>query len=354
MSSWRRVFSFSQADRVSSFLFSCNDLGGVHNTALILSYCLLAPYTLRPLIHTVKTWAKARKLNDPFVASLFVVLLVSLSSRAHFLCSSGSHGPATFSSYSLNLLCITYLLSGPHPPSLHFPLRVKNPPTPTSAPLAELDPSQISLPLSNSSSPSNSPAPSLSSLPPLPPSSASSVVDEPLEPRPNPLSGPLLPSLQSPELLSRLQIPASYILIRGPSIRHRRNSNVSNSNAPPSGNTTSSTPELVNTTFAPVESLGEEEIERWRVRNQRVDIGELAKGFFAWFGEISSKEEGVDGEGEGAGAGRDWKWSRDVASLLMGGKMSRKDATEKKWDASDYVIQDPFIHSKVSPPPTSI
>lgn len=100
--------------------------------------------------------------------------------------------------------------------------------------------------------------------------------------------------------------------------------------------------------------MGEEEIERWRERNQRVDIGELAKGFFAWFGEISSKEEGVDGEGEGAGAGRDWKWSRDVASLLMGGKMSRKDATEKKWDASDYVIQDPFIHSKVSPPPTSI
>lgn len=40
---------------------------GTNNSFLIQSYCFLAPHTLRPLIHAVKRWAKARKINDPSV-----------------------------------------------------------------------------------------------------------------------------------------------------------------------------------------------------------------------------------------------------------------------------------------------
>lgn len=63
-----------------------NDLGGYYNSQLILEYCKLSPYILRPFIHFVKSWSKARKLNDP----------------------SGQHGPPSLSSYCWVLICISY------------------------------------------------------------------------------------------------------------------------------------------------------------------------------------------------------------------------------------------------------
>jgi hypothetical protein len=54
---------------------------------LILHYCLISPYVLRPLIHTLKIWAAAHQLND----------------------ASGAKGPTTLSSYCYTLLAIAYL-----------------------------------------------------------------------------------------------------------------------------------------------------------------------------------------------------------------------------------------------------
>lgn len=81
-----------------------NDLGGEANSKMILAYCRLAPFTLRPLIHIVKTWAKARNLNDP----------------------SGSQGSPTLSSYCWTLMCIAYLQSIGKLPNLQDPVRVQN------------------------------------------------------------------------------------------------------------------------------------------------------------------------------------------------------------------------------------
>lgn len=58
-----------------------------YNSSLILHYCLIAPYILRPMIHGLKLWAKAFNLNDP----------------------SGAKGAATMSSYCLTLMAIAYL-----------------------------------------------------------------------------------------------------------------------------------------------------------------------------------------------------------------------------------------------------
>ncbi|OCF43574.1 hypothetical protein I317_02592 [Kwoniella heveanensis CBS 569] len=66
---------------------NANDLGGWYNSLLILHYCLISPYLLRPLIHVLKLWASAHNLND----------------------ASGSKGPATMSSYCLTLMAIAYL-----------------------------------------------------------------------------------------------------------------------------------------------------------------------------------------------------------------------------------------------------
>jgi hypothetical protein len=81
-----------------------NDLGGEANSRMILAYCRLAPFTLRPLIHIVKTWAKSRNLNDP----------------------SGSQGSPTLSSYCWTLMCIAYLQSIGKLPNLQDSDRVKN------------------------------------------------------------------------------------------------------------------------------------------------------------------------------------------------------------------------------------
>jgi hypothetical protein len=80
-----------------------NDLGGDANSRMILAYCRLAPFTLRPLIHTVKTWAKRRKLNDP----------------------AGVHGSPTLSSYCWTLMCIAYMQCIGMLPNLQDPESVR-------------------------------------------------------------------------------------------------------------------------------------------------------------------------------------------------------------------------------------
>lgn len=64
-----------------------NDLGGLYNSAMISAYCRLAPFHVRPLIHIVKSWTKARDLNNP----------------------SGNKGQRTLSSYCWTLMVIIYL-----------------------------------------------------------------------------------------------------------------------------------------------------------------------------------------------------------------------------------------------------
>ncbi|WVQ65803.1 uncharacterized protein L199_003981 [Kwoniella botswanensis] len=64
-----------------------NDLGGWYNSSLILHYCLISPYLLRPMIYILKRWLSAQDLND----------------------ASGAKGPATMSSYCLTLMIIAYL-----------------------------------------------------------------------------------------------------------------------------------------------------------------------------------------------------------------------------------------------------
>lgn len=56
------------ARRHSLLPSSVNGLAGVINTSLIISYCSLAPFTLRPLIYAVKRWARHNGLNDPYVS----------------------------------------------------------------------------------------------------------------------------------------------------------------------------------------------------------------------------------------------------------------------------------------------
>ena len=64
-----------------------NDLGGLYNSAMINAYCRLSPYQLRPLIHIVKLWSKARDLNNP----------------------SGRNGERSLSSYCWALMAIAYM-----------------------------------------------------------------------------------------------------------------------------------------------------------------------------------------------------------------------------------------------------
>ncbi|KLT42034.1 hypothetical protein CC85DRAFT_319265 [Cutaneotrichosporon oleaginosum] len=64
-----------------------NDLGGWYNSALILAYCEISPFVLRPMIHTLKLWLQVHNLNDP----------------------SGQTGLRSMSSYCLTLMSIAYL-----------------------------------------------------------------------------------------------------------------------------------------------------------------------------------------------------------------------------------------------------
>ncbi|GMK53949.1 hypothetical protein CspeluHIS016_0105350 [Cutaneotrichosporon spelunceum] len=64
-----------------------NDLGGWYNSILILAYCEISPFVLRPMIHVLKLWLELHDLNDP----------------------AGNKGPRTMSSYCLTLMAIAYL-----------------------------------------------------------------------------------------------------------------------------------------------------------------------------------------------------------------------------------------------------
>ncbi|CDZ97328.1 S-M checkpoint control protein CID1 and related nucleotidyltransferases [Phaffia rhodozyma] len=248
-----------------------NDLGGVYNTSLILSYCLLAPYTLRPLLHAVKHWAKSRKIND----------------------ASGRSGHPTFSSYTLNLLCVSYMQSCQ-----------------------------------------------------------------------------LLPNLQSPELIDRLGVPPAEIWIRGFLKRDKA--------------------DKLDTTFAPVgresgageedgpdmPGMSQEEVDEWKDLNLQVDVGELVKRFFQWYGEQSPRIN-IDPAVGVESAVRAWDWSRCLSSVLHGGTVRRefpfgqaaaaatKDELERmdeetrererqlaaqiphsRWINDALVVQDPFIIDK--------
>lgn len=80
-----------------------------YNSALILAYCEISPFILRPLVHALKLWASAQDLNDP----------------------SGAKGPATMSSYCLTLLAIGYLQQRGHLPNLQAGINVPIPSYPT-------------------------------------------------------------------------------------------------------------------------------------------------------------------------------------------------------------------------------
>jgi hypothetical protein len=82
---------------------------GRYNSSLILAYCEISPFVLRPLIHALKLWASAQDLNDP----------------------SGSRGPATMSSYCLTLLAIGYLQQRGHLPNLQSNINIPIPSYPT-------------------------------------------------------------------------------------------------------------------------------------------------------------------------------------------------------------------------------
>ncbi|GHJ88447.1 hypothetical protein NliqN6_4849 [Naganishia liquefaciens] len=81
------IVKFKDPTSGVSLDLNTNDLGGEANSRMILAYCRLAPFSLRPLIHTVKTWAKSRNLND----------------------SSGAKGSPTLSSYCWTLMSIAYM-----------------------------------------------------------------------------------------------------------------------------------------------------------------------------------------------------------------------------------------------------
>jgi hypothetical protein len=76
-----------------------------YNSSLILRYCEISPYILRPFIHALKLWLKAHGINDP----------------------SGKSGPASMSSYCLVLLAIAYLQIRGQLPNLQADINVPIP-----------------------------------------------------------------------------------------------------------------------------------------------------------------------------------------------------------------------------------
>ncbi|KAJ9124177.1 hypothetical protein QFC22_000974 [Naganishia vaughanmartiniae] len=98
------IVKFQDPTSGVSLDLNTNDLGGSANSAMIFAYCYYAPFTLRPLIHIVKTWAKARNLNDP----------------------SGATGAPTLSSYCWTLMCIAYLQFTGKLPNLQGEASVKH------------------------------------------------------------------------------------------------------------------------------------------------------------------------------------------------------------------------------------
>ncbi|WWC62545.1 uncharacterized protein I303_105141 [Kwoniella dejecticola CBS 10117] len=81
------IVKFKDPQGIIECDINMNDLGGWYNSSLILHYCLISPYLLRPMIYILKRWLSAQDLND----------------------ASGSKGAATMSSYCLTLMIIAYL-----------------------------------------------------------------------------------------------------------------------------------------------------------------------------------------------------------------------------------------------------
>ncbi|WWC85710.1 uncharacterized protein L201_000576 [Kwoniella dendrophila CBS 6074] len=83
----------------------CNNLSGLYNCSLILHYCQISPFVLRPLICFVKNWYKVKSGKDP-----------KTSNRIN---------PFKLSSYCLSLICISYLQHIGHLPNLQKNINVK-------------------------------------------------------------------------------------------------------------------------------------------------------------------------------------------------------------------------------------
>ncbi|WWD05942.1 hypothetical protein V865_004027 [Kwoniella europaea PYCC6329] len=83
------LVKFVDPERKLGCDLQCNDLAGLYNCSLILAYCQISPYVLRPLIYTIKRWYKSISGKDP-----------KLSNRLNKF---------KLSSYCLSLICIGYL-----------------------------------------------------------------------------------------------------------------------------------------------------------------------------------------------------------------------------------------------------
>ncbi|ORY28462.1 hypothetical protein BCR39DRAFT_202078 [Naematelia encephala] len=99
------IIKFKDASNGQECDLNVNDLGGWYNSSLILHYCMISPFVLRPLIHALKIWASTHNLND----------------------SAGARGPATMSSYCLALMAIAYLQHCGVLPNLQQDVRVPIP-----------------------------------------------------------------------------------------------------------------------------------------------------------------------------------------------------------------------------------
>ena len=80
-----------------------------YNSRLILAYCEISPYVLRPLIHALKLWASAQQVNDP----------------------SGAKSAPTMSSYCLTLMAIAFLQFRGHLPNLQTAVTYEIPDVPS-------------------------------------------------------------------------------------------------------------------------------------------------------------------------------------------------------------------------------
>lgn len=126
---------------------------------------------------------------------------------------------------------------------------------------------------------------------------------------------PYLPNLQAPELLAQYNVPRSSIDIR---VNKRAKVGMP-----------------INTAFVPVHQhatggavgaawgMDKERIAFWQSRNEDIDLGDLAAGFFRYYA-------GVDGRG--------WDWAFDGVSILQGGRISR-DSDAKRYELSKMGLE---------------
>ncbi|KAL7409714.1 hypothetical protein BDY24DRAFT_418600 [Mrakia frigida] len=272
---WAKVPVVKFVDPISGIDvdINCNNLGGVNNSTWLLSYFQISPHTLRPLIHAVKKWASTRNINDP----------------------SGQQGGTSFSSYTIQLLCLAYL----------------------QAPIHQL--------------PSSTPSTNLHSL---------------------------LPNLQSPSLLTRLKTPTTHLHLRDkpPRIIKINTTYAPLSSLPPSEidlwtdrNQNVDVGELVKGFF---KFYAGETGEEWRGNRFSWKEGAVSplEGGFA-----RRLEEGMEGVEKVQGSGFGGVWIRKIGSEVEKGGLDwclaeegkgREGGQESqqlaKWVHADLVVRDPF------------